>query len=59
MANTITFPPVSGGGGGGTGGLCCGETIMTEISYIADDIGTRHWPQRDRTVWGLAGWRIW
>ena len=29
---------------------------MTEISYIADDIvGTRHWPQRDRTVWGLAG----
>ena len=32
---------------------------MTEISYIADDIGTRHWLQRDRTVWGLAGWRIW
>lgn len=32
---------------------------MTEISYIADDIGTRHWPQRDRTVWGLTGWRIW
>ena len=23
---------------------------MTEISHIADDIGTRHWPQRDRTV---------
>lgn len=21
--------------------------IMTEISHIADDIGTRHWPQRD------------
>ena len=20
---------------------------MTEISHIADDIGTRHWPQRD------------
>ena len=33
--------------------------IMTEISHIADDIGTRHWPQRDRTVWGLTGWRIW
>ena len=32
---------------------------MTEISHIADDIGTRHWPQRDRTVWGLTGWRIW
>lgn len=32
---------------------------MTEISYIADDIGTRHWLQRDRTVLGLAGWRIW
>ena len=28
---------------------------MTEISYIADDIGTRHWPQRDRTVLG-TGW---
>lgn len=27
--------------------MCCGETIMTEISHIADDIGTRHWPQRD------------
>ena len=39
--------------------MCCGETIMTEISHIADDIGTRHWPQRDRTVWGLTGWRIW
>ena len=26
---------------------------------MADDIGTRHWPQRDRTVWGLTGWRIW
>ena len=23
---------------------------MTEISHIADDTGTRHWPQRDRTV---------
>ncbi len=23
---------------------------MTEISYIADDTGTRHWLQRDRTV---------
>lgn len=32
---------------------------MTEISHIADDIGTRHWLQRDRTVWGLTGWRIW
>lgn len=32
---------------------------MTEISYIADGIGTRHWLQRDRTVWGLTGWRIW
>lgn len=39
--------------------MCCGETITTEISYIADDIGIRHWTQRDRTVWGLAGWRIW
>ena len=28
---------------------------MTEIWHIADDIGARHWPQRDRTVWGLAG----
>ena len=27
--------------------MCCGEMIMTEISHIADDIGTRHWPQRD------------
>lgn len=32
---------------------------MTEIWHIADDIGARHWPQRDRTVWGLTGWRIW
>lgn len=32
---------------------------MTEISHIADDIGPRHWSQRDRTVFGLAGWRIW
>ena len=39
--------------------MCCGETIMTEIWHIADDIGARHWPQRDRTVWGLTGWRIW
>ena len=30
--------------------MCCGETIMTEIWHIADDIGARHWPQRDRTV---------
>lgn len=21
--------------------MCCGETIVTEISYIADDIGPR------------------
>ena len=28
--------------------------IMTEISHIADDIGTRHWPQRDSRFW--TGW---
>lgn len=27
--------------------MCCGETIMTEIWHIADDIGARHWLQRD------------
>ena len=39
---------------GGADELCCGEIIMTEISHIADDIGTRHWPQRDSRFW--TGW---
>ena len=28
---------------------------MTEIWHIADDIGARHWLQRDRTVLGQNG----
>lgn len=32
---------------------------MTEISYIADDIDTRHRPDPGIETWELSGWKIW